>query len=72
MIKKIPHEGGWFERLTLGLDFNISRRIPAEARSLSEWPGSPGFTIPLCKYSTASGLKLQALSGVLNVLCLPT
>ncbi len=35
------------KRLTLGLDFNISRRLSAEARSLSEWPGSPGFTIPL-------------------------
>ena len=34
--QKIPRIGGSHERLTLGLDFNISRCISAEARTLSE------------------------------------
>jgi hypothetical protein len=38
------------ERLTLGLDFSLSHSIPGAARSLYEWPRSPGFTIPLCVY----------------------
>jgi hypothetical protein len=46
------------ERLTLGLDFNISRRIPTEARLFSEQPRSPGFTIPLCTYCSISRLQV--------------
>jgi len=34
--QKSPPFGGSHERLTLGLDFIISRRIPAEARTLYE------------------------------------
>ena len=36
MKRKSPAMGGSHERLTLGLDFIISRRISAEARTLSE------------------------------------
>jgi len=54
------------KRLTLGLDFNISRRISAEARSLSERPGSPGFTIPLYKDNSILGRKYQ-LESVRNL-----
>jgi hypothetical protein len=54
------------KRLTLGPDFNISRRISAEARTLSERPGSPGFTIPLYEDYSIPGRKYQ-LESVRNI-----